>query len=637
MERNLQRSGGVNLVILLLVAGATFAVSRYASALSGQVTAVCLGLGLLVAVVSWFQMRLEERERLEKLEFDEVTRGAAPSSTLFNTQDADGFPVRRSREQFEKYFVPGFAILLLILEGTGCWWLWRWLSRMTAAPTLNQPLVAMSILGLLALVMFLLGQYSTGLARLEKRRLLGPGASFLLLGAYLLALDVAALAAMMSGFRDADLLLARGLTALLGLLALENLLTLLLEIYRPRIKGKAMHLLYESRLVGLLSHPEGIFTTAAHALDYQFGFKVSETWFFQFLQRSLLWLIFFQLVILLAWTSFVFIEPGEEALLERFGQPVAQREILGPGFHLKYPWPIDRAHRFRTQEIQTFTVGLEHEDEDHKEGAVLWTVSHSKEEFNLLVASRGQPDPGATNAAGKKAPPVSLLTVGIPVQYQINDLKAWAYNYGDAADLLKKMATREVVRYLVAVDMMELMSTARFTAGEELRRRIQARADELKLGVRIIFLGLQDVHPPIQVGAAYERFVGARQTRQATVLQAQAFALRTNAQSRSDAFRRTLQASAASAVRVTAARANEALFTNQVTAFHAAPEVYSQRAYLQTLARHGAGARKYVKMTSTNSPEVLQFNLAEKIRDEFLNQPVPAPKPPSNPASPGQP
>ena len=85
MERNTQKSGGVNLLVLLLVGAATFAVSRYAGALAGQVTTVFLGFGVLVAVVSWFQMRLAERERIEKLEFDEVTRGGASSSTLFNS------------------------------------------------------------------------------------------------------------------------------------------------------------------------------------------------------------------------------------------------------------------------------------------------------------------------------------------------------------------------------------------------------------------------------------------------------------------------------------------------------------------------------------------------------------------------
>lgn len=627
MERNIQKNGLINLFLLLVVGVAAFAVARLSHSLAGQVATAFLGLGALVAAVSWFQMRLEDRERLEKLEFDEVTRGGASSSTLFNTQEAEAFPARRAREQFEKFFVPGFTVLLLLAQAGGAWWLWRMLGRLSAPPTLAQPLVAMSILGMLSLLLFVLGQFSAGLSRLEKHRLLHPGSSQLLLGAYLLALVVAALAGVQSGFPGLDLFLARALCYLLALLAIENLLTLLLEIYRPRVKGKVVRLLYDSRLVGLISHPEGIFTTLAHTLDYQFGFKVSDTWFYQFVQRSFAWLALCYFLILAASTCLVYVQPGEEALLERFGNPVPGRELLGPGFHAKLPWLVEKAYRFRTQEIQSFDIGFEHDEGEgeHGDAPVLWTVSHYKEEFHLLVASR-ETDAAIANATGKKAPPVNLLSVGIPVQFQIHDLKAWAYNYSDAGSLLKEIATREVVRYLVGVDVNEIMSTARFTAGEELRRRIQARADELKLGAKILFVGLQDVHPPVAVGAAYEKPVGAKQKREADILEARAYAIRTNALANASATQRKLEASAESIRKVAAAQATESLFTNQMAAYSASPEVYSQRAYLQTLARHGRDARKFI-VAVTNSQEVLMLNMEDKIRDDLLNVPLPPVRP----------
>jgi len=625
MERNAQKHGLINLALLLVVSVATFGVSRYSHALAGQVTAAILGLGLLVAGVSWFQMRLEAREHLEKLEFDEVTRGGAASSTIFSAQEVEVFPARRAREQFEKYFVPAFTLMLLLLEGGGAWWLGRWLGQSPATPTLRQPLVAMAILGLCALILFLLGQFSSGLARLEKHRFLQAGSSFLLLGAYLLALVVAAIAGVQSGVAALDLILARAFCWLLGVLAVENLLTLLLEIYRPRVKGKVVRLLYESRLIGLISHPEGIFTTVAHTLDYQFGFKVSDTWFYQFLQQYSPRLLLFYCVILAGSTCLVYIEPGEEVLLERFGKPVPGRDVLGSGFHFKLPWPVEKAYRYRTQEIQSFDIGFEHDEKEQEEAAVLWTVSHYKEEFRLLVASREPVEALPGTARGRKAPPVNLLSVGIPLQYQIHDLRAWAYNYRDAAQLLNEIATREVVRYLVGVDVNEIMSTARFTAGEELRRRIQARADDLKLGVKILFVGLQDVHPPVQVGGAYEKFVGSKQKREADILKARAYAIRTNALANAEATRKKLEATAESTRKVGAAAATESLFTNQMTAFLASPDVYSQRAYLQTLARHGSGVRKYIRIL-TNAPEVYQLNLEDKFRDDILNVPMPAPK-----------
>ena len=61
------------------------------------------------------------------------------------------------------------------------------------------------------------------------------------------------------------------------------------------------------------------------------------------------------------------------------------------------------------------------------------------------------------------------------------------------------IANREVVRYLVSVDLDEIMSQGRSEAANILRERIQAEADKRALGANIIFVGLQDIHPPSNV------------------------------------------------------------------------------------------------------------------------------------------
>ena len=613
MER--KRNGVINLLVLLGAGVATYAVARYANSLSAQVAVAFFGLGVLAALVSWFQMGLEERERLERLEFDELSR-AGGSATLFEGADSEAFPAQRSREQFEKIFVPGFSVLLLILQGVGAWYLWRWVARGT--PSVKNTLIAISLLGIFALVLFLIGKYSTNLARLQKERLLRPSAGYLLLSAYVLAAVIVGLVACEAGFPNVDKYLAIGLCGLLALMAIENILTLLLEIYRPRVKGKVDRVLYESRLVGLLGQPEGLFTTMAHALDYQFGFKVSDTGFYRFLEKYLARLVVAQLAILALSTCFVFISAGEEALLERFGAPVAGGKILGPGLHMKLPWPIDRVYRERTHEIRQFHVGYAAKEEH--QGPLLWTVEHYKNEFNLLVASRESVD--TNSVTGRRSPPVSLLSVSIPVQYQITNLHAWTYTHGEPAKLLEQIGTRETVRHMVSADFHEVMSNGRFAAAEELRKRIQDEANRQNLGVKILFLGLQDVHPPVQVAAAFESVAGARQTYQAKLRAAEAHRVQTNALAAAEALRRKRVAEADRERVQAVAIARAGNFTNQIPAYKASPTVYAMRGYLDTLSRAGAGSRKIV-VASTNAQDVFMLNLEEKLNTGLLSQPLP--------------
>jgi len=618
VERNTQKNGLVNLAVALLLFLASFAVTVFAGSLAGQVTVVFLGLGVLVAFISWFQMRLAENERLEKLELDELARSRSGVS-LFENKDEGSFPAQNARVQFEKYFVPGFAVLLLLLEAGGAWLLWNWSGKTTVSIRDANATAALSLFAIFALLLFLIGRFSVTIARLENHPLLRPGASFLLAGAYVCALTAIGIAGVEAKFARADFWVARGLCVLLGLMAVENLLTLLLEIYRPRVKGKIARPLYESRVVGIFAQPESLFTTAAQTLDYQFGFKVSETWFFQAAQKNLAALLLIQFAALILSTTFVFIDAGEQAVLEHFGKAVA---TLGPGAHFKLPWPADKIYRFRTEQIQSFAVGYTPDAQSEAANTVLWTVSHNKEE-NFIVANRAVATT-ATSAANTndaaKAQAVGLITVSIPIQFQITNISDWVYQNSDPDALLKDVATREVVRYFAGTDLNEVLSHGRLQAAEALRDRIQTSANGRSLGAKIIFVGLQDIHPPTasDVAATYEKVVGAEQTKLAKILDAQAAAIRTNAQADAQAFTVTNVADAKRVQLVTSKLAEAALFTNQIPAFAAAPSVYRQRLYLQSFAAATQNARKYVLLV-TNTQDVVIFDLEDKIRDDLLN------------------
>jgi len=619
MQRNLQPTGLVNVLISFAAAGGGTYIARQTAALTDEVVSVFLGLGFLVALFSYFQARMEVRERLEKLELDELAKSAR-NTALFETTDAEAFPARRAREQFERWLVPVFCLVLLALQGLAAWWVWsKTINPSVGEAKASLPMMA-SFFGFLFFLQFLPGRYSVNVARLEGHRLLQPGGSYLLLGAYLSLLAAGANVAIYFGHSRMDLYLARALCVMLTLAAAENLMALVLELYRPRVRGQVARVLYESRLVGLLGQPESLFTTAAHALDYQFGFKVSETWFFQFLQKAFLWLALIQAGLLWLSTSFVFIEPEEQALLERYWEPVASRPVLNPGLHLKWPWPVDVVHRFQTHRIHTFTVGVVAKDDDHgADNTIVWTKSHYKEEFNLPVANREQANAASASVDSEKtAPPANLVTASVPVQYQIKDIVAWARNHANPDELLERIATREVVRYLVSVDFFEFMSTGRQKAAEALLQGIQNSADKEKLGVSILFVGLQDVHPPVSVAEAYEAVIGAEQTRAAKILVAQGDAAKTNALAAAEAVKVQNSARAFEVRRVAEAGAIAGQFQHQIAAFEAAPTVYPQRLYLQAFAKAIAKSRKYI-ITTTNAHEMIQLNLEDKIREDLLS------------------
>ena len=329
-------------------------------------------------------------------------------------------------------------------------------------------------------------------------------------------------------------------------------------------------------------------------------------------------MVVLQLGILLLSTCFVFISPGDQGLIERFGRPLAERSVLEPGVHLKMPWPIDDVQRFRTREIQIVNVGFvaEEGEGDGHDKAVLWTGKHYKDESNWLIASRGGRTAGSTNGPADGGIPSDLINVTVPVQFQIQDLRAWAYNHADAAMLLEKVATREVVRYLAGTDLFELMASGRSQASEELRKRIQDQADQLKMGVDVVFVGLQDLHPPSKVAPKFQELVATGQENEAKKHQANGYALSTVNLAKGNAERLLNEAQAYSNRTVMSASAIGAQFTNRVVAYRASPQVYMQRAYLKALETGLTNSRKYVLATTTT---LIQYNLEDKIRGDLIN------------------
>jgi regulator of protease activity HflC (stomatin/prohibitin superfamily) len=196
----------------------------------------------------------------------------------------------------------------------------------------------------------------------------------------------------------------------------------------------------------------------------------------------------------------------------------------------------------------------------------------------------------------------------------------------DPARLLEQIANREVVRYLASVDIDALMSSGRGDAARVLRTRIQEASAKAGLGSEIIFVGLQDIHPPIgnkdhQVAAAYEKVIGAEQEREARILEAEGYANETLPAARATASRTVNAAKAGASGMVNDAQGRSARFVHQVAAFQAAPDVYPARNYLETLRTTLAATRKYVVMP-TNTHDVVILDLTEKLRRDLLDVPV---------------
>ena len=267
----------------------------------------------------------------------------------------------------------------------------------------------------------------------------------------------------------------------------------------------------------------------ASTLDYQFGFKVSQTWFYQLLEKAILPLILFMIAVIYLFSCVVIVGPGEGAVIEHLGS--ADTELggrqVGPGWSWKWPWPFEQAYKYPMQMVQQVNVGFVPDEKDRGK-PMLWGEKHYQEEYKLLVAVET-----GGRAEEDGAAPISYVNVNVPVHYKISNLHDYLYNHQDTPAMLEAICYRQLARFAASAKIepdedssstgpKSLLGAGRRQAALELQQRIQQSADKAKLGVEIVFLGLQAAHPPAEVATDYQEVVAAVQRQQTTILQAQA-------------------------------------------------------------------------------------------------------------------
>lgn len=516
--------------------------------------------GIPIWVILFIVFMQRSRSFSENLETEELQRAqeAGLATSMFDVADESMLLERRRLNWTMKYLLPGFTVLLAVYHIGGTFILWPWSLGLNLKAAEWQraadPFVPMVFMGGVAFCCFVFARYVVGMSRRPEWQLLRAGGSYLIGNALTASLLVVAMA--MAGNETtgawAEPLAAYVIRISVLLLGMEFLTNFILDFYRPRRAGEEIRPAFSSRLLSLFSEPGGIMRSVADTVNYQFGFEVSGTWFYQLLRRSVLPLTMMTALVLIGLSTVVILDVDEHAVIVRFGRRVqAADETLGPGIHLKFPWPIDRIARARTEQVRSLTVGITedaehameerdaaHAGEDETQHALLWTEEHSFNAETMMIVGNTTTDSTAfENASGKEAKrtvgsgsiAVNLLMVSMATEYRIKDLDDFLFHYVEPERVLSSIAMQELSDYASSVDMSVMMGRGREPFGPRMTRILQDRCDELGLGIEITFVALQDAHPPSQsdVARTFQNVVAAEIRKSATIVEAAGLADRT--------------------------------------------------------------------------------------------------------------
>ena len=475
---------------------------------------------LLGGVPLWLMVMLlfycRQLAAREAREIDEISaRGGERGAIFEQAGSLAQRPAARRVAWLEKWAAPIFTLLWAALQA-GIVYLE---ATHNGRPVMGSPGEGAVLLVVLAMTSFLFSYYCLGMAREETWRLLRATGSYLLVNALAVgASAVAMLLAYWRGYLRPDDVIALIIPALQALLVVELLLNFVLDLYRPRLPGQEHRFSFDSRLFNVLAEPGKVGHSIAETINYQFGFEVSKTWFYQLISKAMVWLLLTGALILVGLSCVLVVRDGETYVVRRWGRFEPNQPTVGAGLHFKLPWPIETAERFETGGVQQVLLGAGRERTpeeiramDYVNGLEVldWAKEHGEhEELDFLIAFPPRKE---------EDPPVHTIKLVVQMQYVVRDVYKYGYEFVDPRSMLECLAYRELTQYFATATLdspvaegqalrpQAIMTFGRQEAADQLRKRVQALADRFHMGVDITYVGFSGVHPPKEAAGEFEK------------------------------------------------------------------------------------------------------------------------------------
>jgi len=290
-----KRATSVALLGLAIQLGLGLALLVF-SQLARDAASLTASLYILLGAAIWLSLAVvydqHRRERIEAMEAESLAAISARQSAVFEENAEDLRVAAKRLAWMHRVLLPGISLALAaVLIGVG---LWRFKGGQTLASADSVSLIASHYrnwaiaLGIGAAVAgFIFARFVSGMAKQRVWANLRAGAAAAV-GAALMGLAIVVSQFVVYAGSDA---VARYLPAILPVVMIvlggEIVLNFLLDIYRPRVPGEIPRPAFDSRILGFVAAPDKIAESIGGAINYQFGFNVTGSWFYQLLARWL--------------------------------------------------------------------------------------------------------------------------------------------------------------------------------------------------------------------------------------------------------------------------------------------------------------------------------------------------------------
>ncbi|HTS31310.1 MAG TPA: FtsH protease activity modulator HflK [Bryobacteraceae bacterium] len=271
---------------------------------------------------------------------------------------------------------------------------------------------------------------------------------------------------------------------------------------------------------------------------------------------------------LLLWIlSGVYLVPtDQQAVVTRFGAVVEPRVL--PGVHYALPWPIDSVSRLKVQQLQRLVIGGEAAD---------------------MVLGRTEPLVSQFLTGDQ-----NIIQLRVVVQYSVGLPADYLFRAADVAQTTRAAVEAELARQIARSEVDAILTTEKLAIQDAVLAASQKRLNDYRAGVKLSTVNIESVTAPPEAADAFRDVASARADTARIVSEAQSYANDLLPRARGEARQMIESAEAYRSSKVNEAAGDAARFSAVAAEYGKAPDVTSERLYVEALEQVLPKIRKLI-------------------------------------------
>ncbi len=254
------------------------------------------------------------------------------------------------------------------------------------------------------------------------------------------------------------------------------------------------------------------------------------------------------------------VDPDEQGVVLRFGE---YNRTVDSGPHYRLPFPIESVYTPKVTQVQRAEIGFRStsSDTNFKQGQ----VRHITEESAMLTGDE------------------NIVNIQFSVQYQIKDAVAYLFNVTDQPTVIRNAAEAAMREVIGNSNIDSALTDGKLQIQNETTDLLQSLLDKYEVGVRVLAVQMQDVHPPKEVVDAFKDVASAREDKSRIINESEAYRNEIIPRTRGQAAEIINQAEGYKETRVREAEGQSQRFLTLMKEYNEAKDVTRKRLYLEAM------------------------------------------------------